>query len=50
MPADEGAVKIFKVAVENRVAILFGRAGLTEWELNMLHGLCYQVKKKVQRR
>ena len=24
-----------------------GRAGLTEWELKMLHGLCYQIEKKV---
>ncbi len=27
-----------------------GRAGLTEWELKMLLGLCYQVEKKVGRR
>ena len=26
-----------------------GRAGLTEWELKMLRGLCHQVKKKVER-
>jgi TrmH family RNA methyltransferase len=25
---------------------LIGRAGLTEWELNMLHGICSQVEKK----
>ena len=24
-----------------------GRAGLTEWELNMLHGICTQIEKKV---
>lgn len=24
-----------------------GRAGLTEWELNMLHGICSQVEKKM---
>ena len=24
-----------------------GRAGLTEWELNMLHGICSQIEKKV---
>jgi TrmH family RNA methyltransferase len=27
-----------------------GRAGLTEWELKMLLGLCYQVEKKVGRK
>jgi TrmH family RNA methyltransferase len=27
-----------------------GRAGLTEWELKMLVGLCYQVEKKVGRK
>jgi TrmH family RNA methyltransferase len=26
---------------------LIGRAGLTDWELNMLHGLCSQVEKKL---
>jgi TrmH family RNA methyltransferase len=25
---------------------LIGRAGLTDWELNMLHGICSQVEKK----
>jgi TrmH family RNA methyltransferase len=27
-----------------------GRAGLTEWELNMLHGICTQIEKKVPNR
>ena len=27
-----------------------GRAGLTDWELKMLYGLCHQVEKKVARR
>jgi len=27
-----------------------GRAGLTDWELKMLYGLCHQVEKKVSRR
>jgi TrmH family RNA methyltransferase len=27
-----------------------GRAGLTEWELKMLLGLCYQVEKKIGRK
>jgi TrmH family RNA methyltransferase len=27
-----------------------GRAGLTDWELKMLYGLCHQVEKKVTRR
>lgn len=28
---------------------LIGRAGLTEWELKMIHGLCMQVEKKIMR-
>lgn len=27
---------------------LFGRAGLTDWELRMLYGICSQVEKKIQ--
>jgi TrmH family RNA methyltransferase len=27
-----------------------GRAGLTEWELKMLYGLCHQIEKNVKRR
>ena len=27
-----------------------GRAGLTEWELNMLQGLCHQIEKRVPKR
>jgi tRNA C32,U32 (ribose-2'-O)-methylase TrmJ len=27
-----------------------GRAGLTEWEINMLQGICTQIEKKVVRR
>jgi|GEM_PF-5861569 len=26
---------------------LIGRAGLTDWELKMLHGICSQVEKKI---
>lgn len=29
---------------------LLNRAGLTEWEMNMLHGLCTQVEKKIQKK
>ena len=25
-----------------------GRAGITEWELNMLHGICSQIEKKIK--
>lgn len=25
-----------------------GRAGITEWELNMLHGICTQIEKKIR--
>ena len=27
---------------------LIGRAGLTEWELKMIHGLCAQVEKRIK--
>jgi len=27
---------------------LFGRAGLTDWELRMIYGICSQVEKKIQ--
>jgi tRNA C32,U32 (ribose-2'-O)-methylase TrmJ len=27
---------------------LIGRAGLTEWELKMLHGICSQIEKKMK--
>jgi len=26
---------------------LIDRAGLTEWELHMLHGICGQIEKKM---
>ena len=26
---------------------LFNRAGLTEWEMNMIHGLCTQIERKI---
>jgi TrmH family RNA methyltransferase len=29
---------------------LIGRAGLTEWEVKMIHGLCTQVERKINRR
>ncbi|RME63379.1 MAG: RNA methyltransferase [Nitrospirae bacterium] len=28
---------------------LFGRTGITAWELRMLHGICSQIEKKLQR-
>jgi TrmH family RNA methyltransferase len=40
--------------IEQRIMVnlkhFIGRAGLTEWELKMLFGLCHQVKKKVKGR
>jgi tRNA C32,U32 (ribose-2'-O)-methylase TrmJ len=27
---------------------LIGRAGLTDWELNMLYGICSQIEKKLK--
>jgi tRNA C32,U32 (ribose-2'-O)-methylase TrmJ len=27
---------------------LFGRAGLAEWELKMIHGICSQIEKKMK--
>jgi len=29
---------------------LIGRAGLTEWEVKMIHGLCTQVEKRINRK
>ena len=29
---------------------LIGRAGLTEWEMKMIHGLCAQVEKRINRK
>ncbi len=33
--------------IMNNMKHLFGRSGLTEWECNMLHGLCSQIEKKI---
>jgi tRNA C32,U32 (ribose-2'-O)-methylase TrmJ len=27
---------------------LIGRAGLADWELRMLHGICSQIEKKMK--
>jgi TrmH family RNA methyltransferase len=34
--------------IMNNMKHLFGRSGLTEWECNMLHGLCAQIEKKIK--
>jgi TrmH family RNA methyltransferase len=34
--------------IMNNMKHLFGRSGLTEWECNMLHGLCSQIEKKIK--
>jgi len=34
--------------IMNNMKHLFGRSGLTEWECNMLHGLCTQIEKKIK--
>jgi tRNA C32,U32 (ribose-2'-O)-methylase TrmJ len=26
-----------------------GRAGLTDWELKMLHGICTRIEKKIKK-
>jgi len=36
--------------IMNNLKHFMGRAGLTEWELKMLHGLCSQIEKKTVRR
>ena len=28
---------------------LIGRSGLTEWELNMIYGICSQIEKKLRK-
>jgi tRNA C32,U32 (ribose-2'-O)-methylase TrmJ len=32
----------------NNMKHLFGRSELTEWECNMLHGLCTRIEKKIK--
>jgi TrmH family RNA methyltransferase len=39
-----------KKKIMTNVKHFIGRAGLTEWELKMLRGLCHQVAKKVGKR
>jgi tRNA C32,U32 (ribose-2'-O)-methylase TrmJ len=34
-------------AIMRNLKHLIGRAGLTEWELKMIHGLCTQVERKI---
>jgi len=34
--------------IMNNLKHLFGRSGLTEWECNMLHGLCSQIEKNIK--
>ncbi len=36
--------------IVNNLKHFIGRAGLTEWELNMLRGICTQIEKKVGKR
>lgn len=35
--------------VMSNIKHFIGRAGLTDWELKMLHGICSQIKKKIQK-
>jgi TrmH family RNA methyltransferase len=41
--------KDLEMDIRRNLKRLIGRAGLTEWELNMLYGLCRQVEKKLNR-
>lgn len=34
--------------IMNNLKHLIGRAGLTDWELRMLHGICSQIEKKIK--
>jgi len=34
--------------IMNNMKHLFGRSGLTEWECNMLHGLCARIENKMK--
>lgn len=34
--------------IMNNMKHFIGRAGMAEWELNMLHGICTQIEKKVK--
>jgi len=37
-----------KEDIMQNIRQLFNRAGLTEWEMNMLHGLCTQIERKIK--
>ena len=45
--APRGDSDIEKTIMRN-LKHLIGRAGLTEWELKMIHGLCTQVEKRIK--
>lgn len=36
------------VKIMRNLKHLIGRAGLTEWELQMLHGICSRIQKKIE--
>ena len=40
--------KNLKKKIMTNLKHLFGRSGLTEWECNMLHGICTQIEKKIK--
>ncbi|HUU38773.1 MAG TPA: RNA methyltransferase [Candidatus Desulfaltia sp.] len=42
--------KDLKTEIGRNLKHLFGRAGLTEWELNMLLGLCTRVERELHRK
>lgn len=42
--------KDLEAGIMRHLKRLFGRAGLTPWELNMLHGLCRQVEQNLEKR
>lgn len=39
--------KDLEMRIMRNLRHLFGRAGLTEWELNMLRGICTRIEKKI---
>jgi TrmH family RNA methyltransferase len=37
-----------KTGIMSNITHILGRAGITDWELKMLHGLCSQIEKKIK--
>jgi tRNA C32,U32 (ribose-2'-O)-methylase TrmJ len=43
-----GEIGVLETKIMKNLKHLTGRAGLTDWELRMLYGICSQVEKKIK--